>query len=227
DYPANLRPVGDAPPLLFVRGTLQLEDDRSVAIVGTRQPSLQGIQNAEDLGRGLAERGVTIVSGLAPGIATAAQRGALQAAEGRTLAVPGSGLRAIYPPENIPLAEKIASRGALLSEVNPNTVVNRQNLWARNRIVSGLSRAVIVVEAAERSGSLSTAEAARRQGRLVFAVPGSPGTGALVVTGAEVLDPHALDLEGLSARLPGGYLLLSPRSVEEDPQPRLAFVEGE
>ncbi len=201
DYPVNLRQVNDAPPVLFLRGDLQASDEYAVAIVGTREPSSEGVDMAEMLGRELAARGLTIVSGLALGIDTAAHRGALQAEGGRTLAVPGSGLRAIHPRENVPLAEKITRRGALLSELHPNTPARGPNLMARDRIISGLSHAVIVVEAGEKSGSLDTAAKALHQKRLLFAVPGSPGTQALLAGGAESLGPQAVDLDGLSQRI--------------------------
>jgi DNA processing protein len=138
---------------------------------------------------------------LALGIDTAAHRGALQAADGRTLAVLGSGLRAIHPRQNLPLAEAIAQRGALLSELHPATPPLGPNLMARDRLISGLSRAVIVVEANEKSGSLDTAAKARRQGRLLLAVPGSPGTQALLAGGVEPLDLRTTDLDALSQRI--------------------------
>ncbi|MGQ9684494.1 MAG: DNA-processing protein DprA, partial [Anaerolineae bacterium] len=156
DYPANLAPVPDAPPLLYLRGTLRPErDGAAVAIVGTRTPSDRAISQAEELAAALAGRGVTIVSGLALGIDTAAHRGALRAG-GRTIAVPGSGLGAIHPVSNRPLAEQIARAGALLSELPPLARPSGPSLMARDRIVSGLSRVLIVVEAAEESGSVDT-----------------------------------------------------------------------
>jgi DNA processing protein len=145
-YPVNLKQVQDAPPLLFMRGELQERDAQAVAIVGTRQPTSQADRLAEMLARELAARGLTIVSGLAVGIDTAAHRGALQAKNGRTLAVLGSGLRAIHPHQNISLAEEIVQHGALFSELAPNTRVRGANLMARDRIISGLSLAVIVVQ---------------------------------------------------------------------------------
>jgi len=196
-YPVNLKQVQDAPPLLFMRGELQERDAQAVAIVGTRQPTSQADWLAEMLARELAARGLTIVSGLAVGIDTAAHRGALQAKNGRTLAVLGSGLRAIHPHQNISLAEEIVQHGALFSELAPNTRVRGANLMARDRIVSGLSLAVIVVEAKEKSGSLDTANKALRQERLLFAVPGSPGTDALLASGAKTLQPQAIDFDGL------------------------------
>ena len=200
-YPANLRSLHDAPPVLFMRGALGPEDEQAVAIGGTRQPPARGAALAEGLARELARRRLTVVSGLALGIDAAAHQGALLAAGGRTLAVPGSGLRAIHPRENQPLAEAIVERGALLSELHPAAPPRGPVLMARDRITSGLSRAVVVVEAAERSGSLDTADKARRQGRLLLAVPGSPGTQALLEGGAERLDPEAADLDALSERI--------------------------
>jgi len=200
-YPLNLRQVPDAPPLLFMRGELQGRDRRAVAIVGTRQPTPRAARLAETLGRELAARGLTIVSGLAVGIDTAAHRGALQAKDGRTLAVLGSGLRAIHPRQNIPLAERIVRQGALLSELTPNTRARGANLMARDRIISGLSLAVIVVEAKGKSGSLDTANKARRQERLLFAVPGSPGTDSLLASGAQALELPVIDFDRLSQRI--------------------------
>jgi len=201
EYPANLRSVHDAPPLLFVRGDLLPGDEEAVAIVGTRAPSPQSASLAEKLACELAGRGLTIVSGLALGIDTAAHEGALAAKGGRTLAVPGSGVRAIFPRQNSPLAERIAGRGAVLSELQPNAPASGATLMARDRIVSGLSRAVIVMEAQEKSGSLDTAGRARAQGRLLLAVPGSPGTQALLNAGAQRLDPRGIDVDGLAQRV--------------------------
>ncbi|MCP4542504.1 MAG: DNA-protecting protein DprA [Chloroflexi bacterium] len=200
-YPPNLNQVSSAPPLLFVRGQLQARDSQAVAIVGTRQPTPQAIRLAETLGQELTLRGLTIVSGLAIGIDTAAHRGALRAENGRTLAVLGSGLRAIHPRQNIPLAEKIVQRGALLSELVPDIRVCPANLVARDRIISGLSLAVIVVQAQKKSGSLDTANKARRQGRLLFAVPGSPGTDSLLASGAQPLQPSTIDFDRLNQRI--------------------------
>lgn len=212
-YPANLRDLHDAPPLLFVRGSLAPEDAGAVAIVGTRQPAPASSAIAELLATELAGRGLTVVSGLALGIDSAAHRGALAAAGGRTLAVLGSGLRCIHPRENAELAEEIAGHGALLSECHPNTPPRGQLLMARDRIIAGLSRAVIVVEAGAKSGSLDTAARAQRQGRLVFAVPGSPGTEALLAGGAERLDARRGDWDALVRRI--GAAPAAPSSSEK------------
>lgn len=203
-YPANLRLVkggAPGPPLLFVRGELLPEDDQAVAVVGTRDPTDRAAALAEDIATQLARRGLTIVSGLAIGVDTAAHRGALRAERGRTLAVLGSGLRVIHPRSNAGLADEISERGALLSECLPNAVPRGPSLMARDRITSGLSRAVIVIEAAQDSGSVDTGRKAARQGRLVLAVPGSPGTEELLRSGGEPLDPTSVDFDGLSRKI--------------------------
>jgi DNA processing protein len=167
-YPANLRMLRDAPPLLYVRGSLTADDDAAVAIVGTRTPSPAGAEVAHALARSLAARGVTIVSGLAVGVDGAAHRGALAA--GRTIAVLGSGIDCISPRRHQGLAEEIMGAGALLSEVPPGTHASRETLLARNRIQAGLSKAVIVIQCRSRGGSFSTARRALQAGRAVFAV---------------------------------------------------------
>jgi len=198
-FPTLLRPLPDAPMVLFMRGMLKRTDDNAVAIVGTREPTGSAVEVAQSIGRELAARGLTIVSGLALGIDTAGHRGALET--GRTIAVVGSGIRHIHPRENIELAEQIVGGGAILSELHPNTPPKGQNLMARDRIISGLSRAVVVVEAGEKSGSLDTASKAIKQGRLVYAVPGSAGTDQLLASGALRIDPAAIDFDQLAAEL--------------------------
>lgn len=214
-FPAPLRALSDAPLVLFVRGELRAGDQVSAAIVGTREASDDRLALTERVARGLAERGIPIVSGLALGIDTAAHWGALQAEGGRTVALLGSGIRVIHPRENADLAEVIAARGALLSELLPNTPPRGPQLMARDRLISGLSQAVIVVEAAKDSGSLDTAARARKQGRVVFAVPGSPGTDGLLRGGAHLLDPDAPDLGALEEAIRGA--VDTPRP---DPLPR-------
>jgi DNA processing protein len=198
-FPARLRPLPDAPLVLFMRGTLKHTDDNAVAIVGTREPTRSAVETAQTIGRELAARGLTIVSGLALGIDTAGHRGAIET--GRTIAVLGSGLRTIHPRENVELAEEISRRGAILSELHPNTPPKGQHLMARDRIISGLSRAVIVIEAGEKSGSLDTASKAIKQGRLVYAVPGSAGTDQLIAGGAQRIDPSAIKFDQLAAAM--------------------------
>ncbi len=171
DYPADLARIADPPPVLYCRGTLTAADELAVAIVGSRRCTLYGRQQAEKLAAGLARAGVTIVSGLARGIDAAAHRGALNAG-GRTLAVFATGLSTIYPPEHADLAEEIVHHGALLTEGTLHQAPLPGLFPQRNRIVSGLSLAVIVVEASRASGALHTARHAMEQNREVLAVPG-------------------------------------------------------
>ena len=216
-YPKALSPLPDAPMVIFMRGALKRADEQAVAIVGTREPTPSAVEAAHTIGRELASRGVTIVSGLALGIDTAVHRGAVET--GRTLAVLGSGIRFIHPRENAELAEEIISGGAVLSELHPNTPPKGQNLMARDRIISGLSRAVMVVEAGEKSGSLDTASKAKKQGRLVFAIPGSVGTDQLIANGAQPLDPASIDFDLLTQQI-ARY----PLSGETDSTPRQAAL---
>ena len=173
EYPSNLRQVADAPPVLFVRGRVLPEDSQAVALVGTRRATAYGRSVAERLASDLAAAGVTVVSGLAKGVDTAAHVAALEA-RGRTLAVLGNGLDQVYPPENGALARRIAENGygALVSEFAPGVPPDAVNFPRRNRIISGLSRATVIVEAGDRSGALITADFALEQGRDVLAVPG-------------------------------------------------------
>ena len=172
DYPAALREIADPPPYLYVRGALVAGDDPAVAVVGSRAASSYGREVAAILARDLAAAGVTVVSGLAHGVDAAAHGGAL-AGGGRTIAVLGCGIDVVYPREHDRLAEAIAGQGAVVSELFMGTPPLPQHFPVRNRIVSGLARGTVVVEAAERSGSLITARCALEQGREVFAVPGS------------------------------------------------------
>ena len=171
-YPANLRQIPQAPPLLYMRGQLEQQDELAVAVVGTRRVSPYGREVAGELGASLARHGVTVVSGLALGVDTIAHQSALDAG-GRTVAVLGSSVDHIYPARNRRLAMQIIEQGALISEYALGTRPEASNFPPRNRIISGLSLAVIVVEAAKRSGALITASFAAEQSRDVFAVPGS------------------------------------------------------
>lgn len=178
EYPRLLREVYDPPPVLYVRGALRADDAAaSVAIVGSRAATPQGRALARRMARDLAAAGATVVSGLARGIDAAAHRGALDAA-GRTVAVLGSGLDRVYPPENAALAADIAEKGAVVSEFPLGTIPYPGHFPKRNRVIAGWSRAVVVVEAAERSGALVTARVALEEGRDVLAVPGHPSQAA-------------------------------------------------
>ncbi len=191
-YPQPLATLPDKPPCLFYLGEYLETDKNAIAIVGSRLASEEGRLFAGQLSMALAERGVTVVSGMARGIDTAAHRGTLDAG-GRTIAVFGCSLDIIYPPEGRDLANRIIQSGAIFSEFLPETKPLGPNFPRRNRIISGLSEGVVVIEAAERSGALSTASHALAQNREVFAVPGSPrarhstGTNMLIKQGATLL----------------------------------------
>jgi len=172
DYPAALLEIPDPPPVLFCRGRRELLGAPAFAIVGSRNATPQGIADAEAFAAALSAAGLAIVSGLAAGIDAAAHRGAL-AARGGTIAVTGTGPDRVYPAANRELARAIADAGLLLSEFTPGTAALKQNFPRRNRIVSGLARGLLVVEATLSSGSLITARLAAEQGREVFALPGS------------------------------------------------------
>ncbi len=192
DYPKNLRNIYDPPKQLYVNGTLLERDEMAVAIVGSRRASLYGTETGERLGYELASRGVTVVSGMAIGIDSSAHRGALKA-KGRTIAVLGSGHGHVYPPQNKGLYESIEASGAVMTEYEDGMEPLAFNFPRRNRIISGLSLGVVVVEAARNSGALITADFAAEQGRTVFAVPGkvssgtSSGTNALIKDGARLV----------------------------------------
>jgi DNA processing protein len=189
DYPANLRTVDHAPPVLFMRGRIEERDRLALAIIGTRRADPYGMMVAQRFGRGMAEHGVTVVSGLARGIDTAAHIGAL-AGKGRTIAVLGCGVDVFYPPENRKLYDQIAESGAVVSEFSFGTKPEAFHFPVRNRVISGLSMAVLAVEARNSSGVLNTVRWALDQGREVLAVPGtitadtSLGTNDLIKDGA-------------------------------------------
>lgn len=194
DYPVNLREIYDPPPYLYIRGGLSRERDRlAIAIVGSRASTPYGLGVARRMAMELAYHGITIVSGLARGIDSEAHRGTLKAG-GRTIAVLGSGIDIIYPGENKKLYEEISRKGAVISEFPISTPPLSNNFPRRNRIISGLSTGVLVIEASLRSGSLITARLALEQGREVFAVPGSitssrsQGTNMLIKEGAKLVE---------------------------------------
>jgi DNA processing protein len=191
-YPRHLKEIDQPPPVLFVRGSLEPEDEWAVAIVGTRKVTAYGRQIAEEVAATLARNGVTIVSGLARGVDSIAHQASVNAG-GRTLAVLGNGVDLVYPPENRKLAAQVIEHGALISDYPLGTQPDGVNFPPRNRIISGLSLAVIIVEAGQTSGALITAGFAAEQGRDVFAVPGninapqSAGTNRLIRDGAQPL----------------------------------------
>ena len=192
DYPLMLRKIYDPPPVLYVRGTLTEADQWAVAVVGTRRATAYGKTMTQEVVTALVRQNVTIVSGLARGIDATAHQAALDAG-GRTIAVMANGIDHVYPPEHRHLAETIVERGALLTELPLGSRPERGLFAPRNRIVSGLSLGTVVVEAAEKSGALLTANQALEQGREVFAVPGnvlsvtSKGTNALIQAGAKLV----------------------------------------
>ena len=203
EYPSLLKEITDFPAVLFVRGELKPEDETSIAVVGTRRATSYGRQVTDEIVTGLAINRVTIVSGLAKGIDTAAHRAAM-AAQGRTLSIFASGLDLVYPPENVKLARDILENGALISEYPLGTKPKAEHFPQRNRILSGLSRGVLVVEAGETSGALITADFALQQDREVFAVPGSifsamsKGPNRLIQEGAKLVRNHIDILEELN-----------------------------
>jgi DNA processing protein len=224
DYPPPLSNIPDPPQLLYCRGNLEARDSKAVAVVGSRACTSYGVRIAERLARELAGAGYTVISGLARGIDAAAHRGALKAG-GRTLAVLAGGLSRIYPPQHAALAQEVQANGALLSEA-PMAMEPLAALFPnRNRLISGLSQGVVVVEAAERSGALITASRAGDQGRTVFAVPGpvdsaaSSGTNELLRKGAILVrsvEDIREELEGVAA---------STRPVETAPPPGLDALQ--
>jgi DNA processing protein len=233
-YPAPLRSIPDPPGVLFVRGAIVPSDGIAVAIVGTRHATQYGIAQAERLAAGLARCGYTIVSGLARGIDAAAHRGAMKAG-GRTIAVLGSGVLNVYPPEHETLAGEVVAHGALISENPPRSPPLSGAFPQRNRIITGLSLGVIVVEASDRSGAIISARHATEQGREVFAVPGrvdsrtSRGCHRLIRDGAKLVEtiddvleelgplasptPIAGDEPGAPIRHPGELQLNDPEKA--------------
>lgn len=224
DYPPPLSQLADAPDLLYCRGTLEPRDANAVALVGSRHCTAYGRRVAERLATDLSRRGITVISGLARGIDGVAHRAAVKAG-GRTLAVLAGGLSRIYPPEHGELADEVAAAGALLTEAPMAAQPMAGMFPERNRLISGLSRGVVVIEAAEKSGALITASHAAEQGRSVFAVPGpvdseaSGGTNALLRKGAVLTRGVEDILEELD-----GVRATSSRAADV-PAPTLTEVE--
>ena len=226
-YPGSLRAIADPPPLLYVKGELRDNDSKAIAIVGSRSASDYGRRIARDLARGLASFGFTVVSGMARGIDGMAHESALQAG-GRTLAVLGSGVDRAYPPEHEMLYRRISESGAVISELPMGARPIAFNFPARNRLISGLSLGVVVVEATEKSGSLITASLAAEQGREVFAVPGeagasrSRGSHRLIRQGAKLVETVEDIIEEIAPQLSrrnGDAAPASARSLPEHSGP--------
>ncbi len=210
NYPSLLREIHDPPTVLYVWGQLGPSDHHAIGVVGSRRTSYYGLECAKKFSYQIAYAGLTVVSGLAAGIDTAAHKGAL-AAKGRTIAVLGAGLRHLYPPENRPLAEKIAESGAVVSEFPMDTTPDRQTFPMRNRIISGWGSGLLVVEAGLNSGALISASQAADQGRNLYAIPGqidrptSHGSNRLIQQGAKLVmsvDDILEDLQTLFPRAP-------------------------
>src|SRR6266404_9727770 len=228
-YPRALLEIADPPAVLYAHGRADLLQRPALAIVGSRNASAQGESNAEHFGRALSDAGLTIVSGLALGIDAAAHRGGLAGA-GSTIAVLGTGVDGVYPSRNAELAAEIARRGLLVSEFALGTPAIAHNFPRRNRMISGLSRGCLVVEAAIASGSLITARCAANQGREVFAIPGSihsplsKGCHALIKSGAKLVESAEDVLAELSGFRPSGYA--STASSTAPPDSGLLAVMG-
>jgi DNA processing protein len=229
-YPRPLSDLPDPPGVLFCRGAWQASDALAIAIVGSRHATRYGLEQAERLAGSLARAGITIISGLARGIDAAAHRGALDAG-GRTIAVLASGVLNIYPPEHVGLADEIAAHGAVISESPPQAAPLSGMFPQRNRIISGLSLGVLVVEAANRSGALITARHAMEQGRDVFAVPGpvtsrmSRGCHRLIRDGAKLVETADDVLEELGPLVEAAPTVLDGREIHHPAELALNDVE--
>ena len=225
EYPPRLLEIHDPPMALYVKGSIESRDKQGIGIVGTRHPTHYGMETAEKMAYGLSKTGFTVISGLALGIDTAAHKGALKA-NGRTIAVIGSGLSRIYPESNKVLAEHISANGAVISEFSMCREPDKTTFPIRNRIVSGLSRAVVVIEAGLKSGAIITANQALEQGRSVMAVPGrvdspaSKGCHDLIKNGARLVESVDDIIEE--------FEFLVPRSAEaREPRPRPSVSKEE
>jgi DNA processing protein len=235
-YPPPLKEIYDPPPVLFCRGELRTIDAAAVAVVGTRAPSQYGRMVAEQFGRELAEAGLTVVSGMARGVDTCAHRGAL-AGKGRTIAVLGSGVDVLYPWENAKLAERVIADGAILSESPMGSPPDAWRFPARNRIISGLSRGVLVVEASKGSGALITAANAVDQNREVFAIPNmidnvrGQGPHELIKDGAKLVESLADILVELGIPLQepsgDGQLSMAELTLSEEEQRILELLSAQ
>jgi DNA processing protein len=230
-YPERLRHIHDPPPFLFVYGELQACDRLAIALVGSRRASAHGVRMARELSRGLVPYGVTVVSGLARGVDAEAHWAALRAG-GRTVAVLGSGIDVVYPSEHHALFRAIGRKGAVVSELFMGTQPDAENFPGRNRIISGMTLGTVVVEAAERSGSLITAGLAGEQGREVFAVPGAVGAGTrgthrLLRDGAKLTERAEDVLEEIAPQLLRRPTIAGDTNLEATERAVLKALGGE
>jgi DNA processing protein len=221
EYPQRLREIYDPPPLLYVRGNIELLNRHLISIVGSRRPTPYGNQMAEKLARDLADRGLIIVSGLARGIDSCAHKGALSSATGATIGVLGCGIDVIYPKENKKIFAEMEKRGAIISEFAMGTFPGPQNFPIRNRVISGMSVGVVVVEGAQYSGSLITARLAMEFGREVYGVPGNAtqptsfGPNQLIKQGAKLVTGWEDVIEELPTPIRAELLPVETASSEE------------
>ncbi len=220
-YPTRLREIFDPPPLLYVRGNIELLGKHLISVVGARRPTPYGNQMAERLGRDLADRGLVVVSGLARGVDSSAHKGALSSANGATIGVLGCGIDVIYPKENRKIFADMEQRGAIISEFPMGTFPAPQNFPIRNRIIAGISLGVVVVEGAQYSGSLITARLAMEFGREVFGVPGNAtqptsfGPNQLIKQGAKLVTSWEDVIEELPTPIRAELLPMESASPEE------------
>jgi DNA processing protein len=227
EYPARLKEIYDPPPLLYVRGNVELLNRHLISIVGARRPTPYGNQMAERLGRDLADRGLVVSSGLARGIDASAHRGALASASGMTIGVLGCGIDVVYPKENKKIFEEIEKRGAIITEFPMGTFPAPQNFPIRNRILAGMALGVVVVEGAQYSGSLITARLAMEFGREVFGVPGNAtqpasfGPNQLIKQGAKLVTGWEDVIEELPTPVRAELMPVEAASHEE----RAALIE--
>jgi len=221
EYPTCLREIYDPPPLLYVRGNIELLNKHLISIVGARRPTPYGNQMAERLGRDLAERGVIVTSGLARGIDSCAHKGALSSARGASIGVLGCGIDVVYPKENKKLFADMEQRGAIITEFPMGTFPAPQNFPIRNRVIAGMALGVVVVEGAQYSGSLITARLAMEFGREVFGVPGNAtqstsfGPNQLIKQGAKLVTSWEDVVEELPTPIRAELLPVESASAEE------------
>jgi DNA processing protein len=220
-YPVRLREIYDPPPLLYVRGNVELLARHSISIVGARRPTPYGNQMAERLGRDLAERGLVVMSGLARGIDSSAHKGALSSTRGATIGVLGCGIDVVYPKENKKLFVDMEQRGAIITEFPMGTFPAPQNFPIRNRIIAGMGLGVVVVEGAQYSGSLITARLAMEFGREVYGVPGNAtqpssfGPNQLIKQGAKLVTGWEDVIEELPTPVRAELLPVEAATAEE------------